>query len=43
MPELVLRDFVVCLHTAGDHGDFWGDNSFGLIDQKERRLSRGPA
>jgi hypothetical protein len=41
-PELVLRGFIVCLNMGGDHGDFWGDNSFGPLHQKERRLPRGP-
>jgi hypothetical protein len=41
--ELVLRDFIICLNTGGDHDDFLGDNSFGPIHQKERRLSRGLA
>jgi hypothetical protein len=34
-PELILRGFVVCLNTGGDHGDFWGDNSFGPYTQKK--------
>jgi hypothetical protein len=42
MPELVLRDFIVCLNTRGDHGDFWGRNSFDPIHQKERCLPHGP-
>jgi hypothetical protein len=42
-PEPVLHDFVVCLDTGGDHGDFWEDNSFDPIHQKERRLPHGPA
>jgi hypothetical protein len=28
---------------GGDHGDFWGDNSFSPIHQEERRLPRGLA
>jgi hypothetical protein len=40
-PELVLRGFVVCVDTMGDHGDFRGDNSLGPIHQEERRLPRG--
>jgi hypothetical protein len=43
MSELVLHGFIVCLHTGGDHGDFWGDNNFSPIHQEERRLPRGPA
>jgi hypothetical protein len=40
-PELVLRGFVICLNTRGDHGDFWGDNRLDPIHQEERRLPYG--
>jgi hypothetical protein len=39
--KLVLRGFVVCLDTGGDHGDFWGDNRFSPIHQEERHLPCG--
>jgi hypothetical protein len=41
--ELLLCGFVICLNTRGDHSDFWWDNSFGPIHQKESRLPRGSA
>jgi hypothetical protein len=43
MLELVLRDFVVCLNMGRDHGDFWGNNSFSSVHQKEKRLPHGSA
>jgi hypothetical protein len=43
VPELILHSFIACLNTGGDHGDYWGDNSFGPIHQEESRLPRGPA
>jgi hypothetical protein len=42
-PDLVLHSFIVYLNTEGDHGDLWGDNSFGPIHQKERRPPYGMA
>jgi hypothetical protein len=41
-PELILHDFIVCLDTRGDHGDFWGDNNHGPIHQEERCRPHGP-
>jgi hypothetical protein len=41
--ELVLHRFIVCLNMGGDHGYFWGDNSFSPIHQEERCLPCGPA
>jgi hypothetical protein len=33
--ELVLHNFVLCMNTGRDHGDFWGDNSFSPIYLKK--------
>jgi hypothetical protein len=40
--ELVLRGFIICLDTGGDHGEFWGDNDLCPVDQEQRCLPRGP-
>jgi hypothetical protein len=34
--ELVLRSFIICLDTGGDHGDFQGDNGMCPAHQEER-------
>jgi hypothetical protein len=41
-PELVLRGFVVCLNTGGDHGDLWRDNDLSPVHQEERHLPCDP-
>jgi hypothetical protein len=40
--ELVLRGFVVCLDTGGDHGDFRRHNDLCPVHQEDRCLPRGP-
>jgi hypothetical protein len=33
-PELVLRDFVICLDTEGAHGAFWGEDGLSPVHQE---------
>jgi hypothetical protein len=40
-PELVQRDFIICLNTQRAHGDFWGEDDLGPVHHEERCLSHG--
>jgi hypothetical protein len=40
-PKLVLREFVICLDTAGGHGDLQGDNGRNPVYQEEECLPCG--
>jgi hypothetical protein len=40
-PELVLRDFVICLDTQRAHGDFRGEDGLSPVHHEEMRLSCG--